>query len=76
MLARGSIRNVIRPRPLTTLFSSSTPSSAATHVEVIVIGAGVIGLAVARACAKAEREVLLLERANTIGSGTKTYAHV
>jgi len=43
--------------------------SAAFQVEVAVIGAGVIGLAIARALAMAGKEVLLLDRAGSIGSG-------
>jgi cation diffusion facilitator CzcD-associated flavoprotein CzcO len=43
--------------------------SVAHHVQVAVIGAGVVGLAVARAFARKGREVLILERAATIGSG-------
>jgi L-2-hydroxyglutarate oxidase LhgO len=43
--------------------------TAAHHVEAVVIGAGVIGLAVARALALKGKEVLILERASTIGSG-------
>jgi choline dehydrogenase-like flavoprotein len=39
------------------------------HVEAVVIGAGVIGLAVARALAIKGKEVLIVERASTIGSG-------
>jgi L-2-hydroxyglutarate oxidase LhgO len=38
-------------------------------VEVVVIGAGVVGLACARALARAGREVVILERETTIGSG-------
>ena len=44
--------------------------SAANRVEAVVIGAGVIGLAVARALALKGKEVLIVERASTIGSGT------
>lgn len=39
------------------------------QADIVVIGAGVIGLAVARACALAGREVLVLEAESTIGSG-------
>ena len=39
------------------------------QVECVVVGAGVIGLAVARALAQAGREVLVLEAANAIGTG-------
>jgi L-2-hydroxyglutarate oxidase LhgO len=37
-------------------------------VEAVVIGAGVVGLAIARALAQAGRETLILESADTIGS--------
>lgn len=39
------------------------------QVECVVIGAGVVGLAVARALALAGREVLVLEAASAIGTG-------
>lgn len=39
------------------------------EVECVVVGAGAVGLAVARALARAGREVVVLERADTIGSG-------
>ena len=42
------------------------------QVDCVVIGAGVVGLAVARALAKAGREVLLLEAMAAIGSGTSS----
>ena len=42
------------------------------HVDCIVVGAGVVGLAVARALALDGREVLLLEAADTIGSGVSS----
>ncbi|MCF8147407.1 MAG: FAD-dependent oxidoreductase, partial [Sulfuritalea sp.] len=38
-------------------------------VDAIVIGAGVVGLAVARAMALQGREVMVLEAANAIGTG-------
>src|SRR5437763_6835632 len=41
-------------------------------VEAVVIGAGVIGLAVARALALAGQEVIILERAYTIGFETSS----
>ncbi|BDT66532.1 L-2-hydroxyglutarate dehydrogenase [Comamonadaceae bacterium OS-1] len=40
------------------------------QVDVVVIGAGVVGLAVARALALQGREVLVLEAADAIGTGT------
>ncbi len=42
------------------------------RVECVVIGAGVIGLAVARALAQAGREVLVLEAAEAIGTETSS----
>ena len=41
-------------------------------VDCIVIGAGVVGLAVARALALIGREVMVLEAANAIGTGTSS----
>ena len=43
--------------------------SAAHRVEACVIGAGVVGLATARVLAMAGKEVLIIEREPTIGSG-------
>ena len=42
------------------------------RVDVVVIGAGVVGLAVARALALQGREVMLLEAADAIGTGTSS----
>ena len=42
------------------------------RVEAIVIGAGVVGLAVARALALSGREVLVVEACETIGTGTSS----
>ena len=42
------------------------------HVDTVVAGAGVIGLAVARALALAGREVLVLEAQDAIGSGVSS----
>jgi len=41
-------------------------------IECVVVGAGVVGLAVARALALAGREVMVLEAESTIGSGTSS----
>lgn len=41
-------------------------------VDCVVIGAGVVGLAVARALAMQGREVLILEAASAIGTGTSS----
>lgn len=48
------------------------PASNVDSVECIVIGAGVVGLAVARALALAGRDVLVLEAASAIGTGTSS----
>jgi L-2-hydroxyglutarate oxidase LhgO len=42
------------------------------RVDVVVAGAGVVGLACARALALARREVLVLEAADAIGTGTSS----
>ena len=42
------------------------------QVDAVVIGAGVVGLAVARALALSGREVLVLESQNAIGTGTSS----
>ncbi len=42
------------------------------HVECVVIGAGVIGLAIARVLARAGREVIVLERNDVIGNETSS----
>ena len=47
-------------------------SVAVERVDALVIGAGVVGLAVARALAVAGREVMVLEREATIGTGTSS----
>jgi L-2-hydroxyglutarate oxidase LhgO len=44
----------------------------AEEVDAVVIGAGVVGLAVARALALAGRETIILERETTIGTGTSS----
>jgi len=41
-------------------------------VECVVVGAGVVGLALARALARAGREVVVLEAAEAIGTGTSS----
>jgi L-2-hydroxyglutarate oxidase LhgO len=41
-------------------------------VDCVVVGAGVVGLAIARELARGGREVLVLEQAGTIGTGTSS----
>uniref|UniRef100_A0A7S4AU58 L-2-hydroxyglutarate dehydrogenase, mitochondrial n=1 Tax=Pseudo-nitzschia australis TaxID=44445 RepID=A0A7S4AU58_9STRA len=50
----------------------ASKASAAFHTEVVVIGAGVVGLAVTRALAKAGKEVVLLEKASHICTETSS----
>lgn len=42
------------------------------QIECVVIGAGVVGLAIARALAERGREVIVLEATETIGTGTSS----
>lgn len=42
------------------------------EIDCVVVGAGVVGLAVARALAMAGREVVLVEAADAIGTGTSS----
>ena len=42
------------------------------HVEIVVAGAGAVGLAIARALAQAGREVLVLEASEGIGTVTSS----
>jgi L-2-hydroxyglutarate oxidase LhgO len=42
------------------------------HVDTVVIGAGVVGLAVARALALSGREVMVIEHERAIGQGTSS----
>ena len=42
------------------------------HVDCVVVGAGVVGLAIARALALGRRELIVLESANAIGTGTSS----
>ena len=42
------------------------------EVDAVVVGAGVVGLAAARALALQGREVILLEAADAIGTGTSS----
>ncbi|MGB5903557.1 MAG: NAD(P)/FAD-dependent oxidoreductase [Xanthobacteraceae bacterium] len=42
------------------------------QVECVIVGAGVVGLAIARRLARAGREVIILEAAEAIGTGTSS----
>ena len=68
---------VVRVSVLRVSAGQLIPPSCATmlpmeQVDAVVIGAGVIGLAVGRALALAGREVLVLESENAIGTGTSS----
>jgi L-2-hydroxyglutarate oxidase LhgO len=39
------------------------------HVQSVIIGAGIIGLSVARSLSRVGHEVLILEKSNTVGAG-------
>src|SRR3954465_12580863 len=41
-------------------------------MQILVVGAGVVGLAIARAAALAGHEVIVAEAANAIGTGTSS----
>jgi L-2-hydroxyglutarate oxidase LhgO len=51
---------------------ATLPQSPMEDVDAVVIGAGVVGLAVARALAQAGREVLILEAEHAFGTGTSS----
>ncbi|MDO9405871.1 MAG: NAD(P)/FAD-dependent oxidoreductase [Polaromonas sp.] len=51
---------------------TATDLDTVDRVDAVVIGAGVVGLAVARALALAGREVLVLEATGSIGNGTSS----
>src|SRR3954447_9400088 len=55
-----------------TLANQTLANQALERVDCVVIGAGVIGLAVARQLAAAGRDVILLESTDCIGSGTSS----
>jgi L-2-hydroxyglutarate oxidase LhgO len=53
-------------------FSSSSGAFCVDRVDAVVIGAGLVGLAVARALAMAGREVVILESEDAIGAHTSS----
>ena len=71
MIRNINIRSI--HKNIHTIYNNTTirKSSSATsfHVQTCVIGAGVIGLAIARELSKAGQEVLILERNGAIGAG-------
>jgi NADPH-dependent 2,4-dienoyl-CoA reductase/sulfur reductase-like enzyme len=79
MLARGGGGSARALRAAARRLSSSAcsaPSSGSDgetlDADVVVIGGGVVGLATARELARAGREVLLLEAAADVGTGTSS----
>ncbi|MFT5446281.1 MAG: L-2-hydroxyglutarate oxidase LhgO [Gammaproteobacteria bacterium] len=64
LIASGYNRPIVR--------RCSTDGLVLEHVQCIVAGAGVVGLAIARELAMAGREVLILEAENAIGTGVSS----
>lgn len=60
------------PEPVLTAPQDPTPAGPPEVLDCVVIGAGVVGLAVARALARAGREVVVLEAEGGIGTGTSS----
>lgn len=52
--------------------STTTATAATERVDCVVIGAGVVGIAVARELALRGREVLVIESASTFGTGSSS----
>ncbi|WP_324251853.1 NAD(P)/FAD-dependent oxidoreductase [Paraburkholderia saeva] len=73
-----AVRRANRPHPVSRNSSvdqvarAKVASRDMDQIECVVIGAGVIGLAVARALAARGREVIVLEAAEAIGVGTSS----
>lgn len=57
-------------RKVAARWQNPATNTVAEHVDVVVIGAGAVGLACARSMAQQGREVLVLERQGLIGSET------
>jgi len=72
--ACGGVRRLLRGAAFDqhTTGVAGQAETAVDEVEAVVVGAGVIGLAVARALALAGHEVIVLERAYTIGFETSS----
>ena len=66
---RRSILQAVQPRPWRAL---STQTSLEVDTDVVVIGAGVVGLAAGRALANSGREVLVLDAGPTVGTETSS----
>ncbi len=60
------------PQHVRTAVSATSAASDALAADCVVVGGGVVGLAIARALALAGREVLLLEAASALGTGTSS----
>ncbi|PNX56099.1 L-2-hydroxyglutarate dehydrogenase mitochondrial-like, partial [Trifolium pratense] len=68
-LFRNWVRNISSNTQNDTTTSYSVPRE---KVDCIVIGAGVVGIAVARALALKGREVIVIESAPSFGTGTSS----
>ena len=58
--------------PAGSTVNNEMAASAAYHVNTVVVGAGAVGLAAARAIAATGRETIILEREKSIGQGTSS----
>jgi L-2-hydroxyglutarate oxidase LhgO len=70
MLALAAISYIIRARQQKTIFGGAMPEVLA--LDCVVVGGGVIGLAIARELAMAGREVVLLEAGDVVGGVTSS----
>ncbi|RWR75925.1 L-2-hydroxyglutarate dehydrogenase, mitochondrial [Cinnamomum micranthum f. kanehirae] len=69
------LKNSVKPRPKHLQWSNLSTQLQKTPTEVVdcvVIGAGVVGIAVARELALKGRDVLVVESASTFGTGTSS----
>ena len=73
MILVRRLAGATRPRGLAGRgLASRTSGAAADAADAVVVGAGVVGLAAARALAMAGREVVVVEAAPSFGTGTSS----
>eukprot|EP00197_Chlamydomonas_leiostraca_P010212 CAMPEP_0202882092 /NCGR_PEP_ID=MMETSP1391-20130828/37531_1 /ASSEMBLY_ACC=CAM_ASM_000867 /TAXON_ID=1034604 /ORGANISM="Chlamydomonas leiostraca, Strain SAG 11-49" /LENGTH=196 /DNA_ID=CAMNT_0049564897 /DNA_START=81 /DNA_END=667 /DNA_ORIENTATION=- len=71
-LVHNHLRSAVLRSLSTQLGTSAAAPTNAESVECVVIGAGVVGLACARALAQAGKEVVVVEQHNTFGQETSS----